>query len=135
MSSVLKISDAASIGLHAMILLTNKPDELLSVKDIADRLGVSLHHLSKVMQRLVKAGLVVSIKGNKGGFRLALKPESISFLDVYEAIDGKFRPSSCLLNRQNCEHKCLLGGLISSLNTQVEEYFKNTKLIAYKENT
>ena len=134
MSSVLKISDAASIGLHAMFMLVKKQDELLSVKDIADKLSISANHLSKVMQRLVKAQLVLSIKGNKGGFKLALDPENISFLDIYEAIDGKFCPNSCLLNRQICEHNCLMGDLVSSLNSQVEAYFRNTKLSAYKEN-
>ena len=133
MTNILKISEAASLGLHAMIILAKTPDELVSVKYISDTLEVSANHLSKVMQRLVKSDLVRSIKGNGGGFKLAQKPDDVTLLDIYEAIDGKFKPSGCLLERQNaCEpQKCILGGLVKSLNTQVEEHFKTTKLSSF----
>lgn len=135
MSNILKISEAASLGLHAMIILAKNSDEMVSVKYIADSLEVSANHLSKVMQRLVKSDLVKSIKGNRGGFKLAQKPENVSLLDIYEAIDGKFKPSGCLLNKNNaCEpDKCLLGDLLKSLNNQVEEHFKTKKLSAFIE--
>jgi len=70
MSNILRISEAASIALHAMIILASKQEELVSVKDIASQLEISGNHLSKVLQRLVKAELVISIKGSKGGFKL-----------------------------------------------------------------
>jgi Rrf2 family protein len=128
MSSILKISEASSIALHAMIILASQKDRLVSVKDIAMQLEVSGNHLSKVMQRLVKSELVLSIKGSKGGFKLAKAPEETTFLEIYEAIDGKFKPSACLLNKANCMHTCIMGGLTGSINKQVEEFFKNTKL-------
>jgi len=128
MSGILKISEAASIGLHAMIILAQKNKELVSVKDIASQLEISGNHLSKVMQRLVKAELVLSIKGNKGGFRLAKSPEEIDFLQVYEAIDGRYKPSTCLLNKTSCMHTCIMGELTFSVNKQVEEFFKKTRL-------
>jgi len=133
MSNLLKISEAASIGLHAMIILANHPNELVSVKDIAMQLDISGNHLSKVLQRLVKSELVVSIKGSKGGFKLAKKPEDVTFLEIYEAIDGKFKPSSCLLNKVGCVHKCIMGELVGSINKQVEDFFKNTKLTDFIE--
>lgn len=128
MSNILKISEAASIALHAMIILARKQNELISVKDIAGQLEISGNHLSKVMQRLVKAELVTSVKGGKGGFKLAKKPEDINFLEIYEAIDGKFKPSTCLLNKPSCMHECIMGSLTNSVNKQVEEFFKNTRL-------
>ncbi len=134
MTNILKISEAASLALHAMIILAKRRDELISVKFIADEFDVSANHLSKVMQRLVKSDLVHSIKGNRGGFKLAHNPEHITFLEIYEAIDGKFRPSGCLLSRKPCEStKCIMGDLIKSVNTQVEEYFKNKKLSEFIE--
>lgn len=128
-SHLLKISDAASIGLHAMIVIASDKDGgFLTVKDIAKNLDVSANHLSKVLQRLVKEELVVSIKGNKGGFRLAKAPDDTTFLEIYEAIDGKLRPSPCLLNKAVCIHTCIMGGLTQSINRQVETFFRNTKL-------
>ena len=80
--SILKISEAATIGLHATIELAKNSDKLTSVKEIASKLDVSANHLSKVMQRLTKAGLVESIKGFNGGFRLSQNPEEITFLEI-----------------------------------------------------
>ncbi|HBG48509.1 MAG TPA: Rrf2 family transcriptional regulator [Cyanobacteria bacterium UBA9971] len=131
MSNILKISEAASIALHAMLILASKGNKLVSVKDIAGKLNISENHLSKVLQRLAKAGLVVSIKGNKGGFRLAKNPDTINFLEIYEAIDGKFKPSACLLNKPSCSHACIMGDLMNSINKQIEEYFSKTKLTEF----
>jgi len=131
MSSILKISEAASIALHSMIILAKKWNNLVSVKDIAKQLDISANHLSKVLQRLVKAGLIVSVKGNKGGFKLVKDPQFISFLEIYEAIDGKFNHSTCLLNKQACPQDCIMGDLVCSVNNQVEEFFRKTNLMEF----
>lgn len=128
MGNVLKISEAASLALHAMAVMAQNKDKLVSVKEIADSLDVSYNHLSKVLQRLVKTELVLSIKGYGGGFKLAKNPEEITFLEIYEAIDGRFNPSKCLLDKKECAQKCIMGDLLVSINKQVEEFFSNTKL-------
>jgi len=129
MTNILKISEAASIGLHSMIYLARRKDQLVSVKDIAQEFDISANHLSKVLQRLVKSGLLVSIKGAKGGFKLTRKPEDIKFIEIYEAIDGKFTPSSCLLGKYTCKSsKCIMSDLVVSINQQVKDYFEQTKL-------
>ncbi len=127
-STILKISDAASIALHAMIVLATNQDKLVSVKDISTQLDVSANHLSKVMQRLTKSGFIESIKGYNGGFRLSVSPEKISFLEIYEAFDGKLKGSTCLLGKDKCAHTCLFGDLVSSVNKQVKEKFESTKI-------
>lgn len=126
--SILKISEAASIALHAMIELAKNQDKLVSVKEIAAKLNVSANHLSKVMQRLTKAGLIESIKGFNGGFKLSVKPEKISFLEIYEIFDGKLKGSNCLLSHNDCKSNCIFGDLISSINKQVKDKFAKTKL-------
>ena len=129
MSSVLRISEASSIALHAMIMLAKNNNRLVSVKDIAAEYNISANHLSKVLQRLVKTNLVVSVKGAKGGFRLAKNPEDISFLEIYEAIDGKINMSECLLGSVGCKNSiCIMGNLIVSVNNQVKLYFEKKKL-------
>lgn len=66
MSTVLRTLDAASMGIHAMALLSLQADEPVSCKDIAEVLGVSEHHLAKVLQRPGKEGLVEAVRGPKG---------------------------------------------------------------------
>ena len=59
MTGVLHISDASNLALHTMVLLASEPAQSRSVKSLAEVLGVSEHHLAKVMQRLGKAGVFV----------------------------------------------------------------------------
>lgn len=126
--SILKISEAASIALHSMIVLAQGKNKLVSVKEIATKLDISANHLSKVLQRLAKAGFIESVKGFNGGFKLSVPPEKISFLQIYELFDGKLKNSNCILSEKNCGDKCIFGDLISSINKQVKEKFEHTKL-------
>ena len=127
-NSVLKISEATSLALHAMMILTKNQKKLVSVKEISEELDVSANHLSKVMQRLNKAGYIDSIKGFNGGFKLSVEPEKTTFLEIYELFEGKLKDSTCLLNNRDCGDKCMFGDLIYSINKQVKERFEKTKL-------
>lgn len=126
--SILKISEAATLALHAMMVLVQNNDKLMSVKDIATRLDASANHLSKVMQRLNKAGYIDSIKGFNGGFKLSVDPDKLTFLEIYELFDGKIKHSDCILGNEACGGKCVFGDLIGKINSQVKEKFENTKL-------
>jgi Rrf2 family protein len=127
---MLKISDAANLALHAMAALacTNGGGQT-SVNQLAERLGVSEHHLAKVMQRLGKIGLVKSRRGPKGGFTLGRDPDTIHLIEIYEAIEGPMPERECLLDRQVCDGThCLMGDLIQSVDRQVRDHMQNTKL-------
>lgn len=131
MANLLKISDAASLALHMMICLADSPDQFISAHEIASALKVSENHLAKVGQRLHKAGLVESVRGPKGGFRLAKEAGKITLLEIFEAIEGHSAPAKCLLGREFCEREnCVMGGLVESVNREVLEYFAKTTLAA-----
>ncbi len=129
MGNILKISDAASLALHVMVILAENPGNLIPAKQAADELFVSEAHLSKVLQRLGKVNLVLSTRGPGGGFRLANPASETILLEVYEAIDGKLDEDNCLLNNKACRREnCILGGLNESLNSQIRNYLANTTL-------
>ena len=128
-NSILRISDAASLALHTMAYLAKSPDRMVSTHEIATALSVSENHLAKVRQRLAKAGLVDATRGPGGGFRLSRQPGAITLLEVYEAIEGEFKPAACMLHRPACDGtNCILGGLVASVNLQVLDYLSNTTL-------
>lgn len=128
-SSILNISEASSLGMHAGVILAVNPDKFLSTKEISSKLKVSAAHMSKVLQRLVKTGIVKSIRGPAGGFVLAKKPDRITLLNIFEAIEGTLRLSDCLFDGKNCAlGKCMLGNLIPKINKEVKEHLKNTAL-------
>ena len=129
MTNVSKMSEATSLAMHAMVLLAVEPDRALSAGEIASALKASEAHLSKVLQRLSRAGLVRSIRGPGGGFVLQKHAGKITLLEVYESIDGKLSANDCLFGEPICGGgKCIFGGLLKSVNRQVREYLARTRL-------
>lgn len=128
-SSIIQVSEAASLALHSMVILAASPGSSLTVKEITARTGVSEAHLSKVMQRLAKAGLVKSTRGPKGGFLIGDSGLSISLLSIFEAIEGPVPNSTCLLSVTECPFReCLFGGLLERMTAEFKEYMKNKTL-------
>lgn len=129
MTTVLRISQAASLALHTMVFLAANPDSPISTGEVASALRVSEAHLSKVLQRLAKVGLVKSVRGPRGGFVLGKGSDRIALLDVYESIEGPLVASNCLLDAPACGGEpCILGGLLEAMSKQVREYLAGTRL-------
>jgi len=129
MPNVLRVSEAASLALHTMVLLAANSGKLLSTREIASTLKVSEAHLSKVLQRLAREGLVESIRGPKGGFALARSSGRITLLEVYEAIEGPLGDTDCLLSKRLCDgDNCIMGPLLRDTNRKVREYLSKTTL-------
>jgi Rrf2 family protein len=123
------MSDAASLALHATALLASDGRRVHSTRALAEALEVSEAHLSKVMQRLTKVGLVRSVRGPKGGFALDRSADETSLLDVYEAIEGPMERSLCLLGKEKCSaERCILGDALASADRILREYLTATKL-------
>ena len=113
-----------------MALLASDGLRRLRNPQIAETLDASGHHLAKVMQRLVRAGLVDSVSGPQGGFLLEISAEEITLLNIYEAIDGTLERDGCLLREPNCSGRnCILGEVLYSIHEQLRDYLNNTTLV------
>ncbi|MCR8842459.1 Rrf2 family transcriptional regulator [Paenibacillus sp. SC116] len=76
-------------GLHCLVYLIGIPsNSTIGIKELAEFQGISETYLSKIFGKLSKSGIVHSVPGVKGGYRLAKSPNVISFWDVVEAIEG-----------------------------------------------
>ena len=129
MSTTLRISEAASIALHSMSYLAANHGRLVTSREIISSIRVSDAHLMKVLQRLVKAGLIKSIRGPNGGFMLSKPPGKITLLNVYESMEGPVAFDECLLGKPICgDQGCLLGDLLKTVNNEVRNYFGQTTL-------
>lgn len=131
MPGAVKISEAASLAIHAMVLMAVNPEGMLSVKEIAETYHLSSAHLAKVLQRLARQGLVESSRGPAGGFRLARPASEISLLEIYEGIEESLEQPGCLLDSDICAgNACLLGDAIKRINEEVRRIFHDTSLAA-----
>jgi Rrf2 family protein len=130
MDTILRISDAANLAIHAMAHIARSRGGVnQSVGEIATHQGVSEAHLSKVMQRLVKVGLLTSRRGPGGGFLLGREAKTISLLEILEVIDGPMSDCKCLLGRKKCLFGgCALGALLTHVNHQVRVFLASRNL-------
>ncbi len=135
MSTPLRISEAASIGMHALIMLAERKGKAVSNREIAEGFALSANHSSKVMQRLLKSGYVTAVRGPAGGYALARDPEEVSLLEIYRAIDGEQENSRCLFGRgRHCSLKtCLFAGLISDTEKLLNNYLGSMTLKDFME--
>jgi Rrf2 family protein len=79
-----------------------------SAREIAEQYDIPIELLAKVLQRLVRTGLLASTQGTRGGYTLSRPPKSISIADVIQAIDGPFTVTACSTEKHDCEQysKC-----------------------------
>ena len=85
----MKLSDGVEWGVHACVLLAVLPSEAaLPAARLAEYHGVPSAYLAKHLQALARAGVLETVKGPRGGYRLSRPPAEITVLEVVEAIDG-----------------------------------------------
>jgi len=96
----MQLSQGVEWALHCCTLLGVAPGLTLSGRRLAEFHGVPEAYLAKHLQSLSRAGIVESLPGARGGYRLARAPRDISVLDVVEAIDGRGSTFRCTEIRQ-----------------------------------
>ncbi len=131
MANIVNFSDAASIGMHSMILLSKSKVPLNAIQ-LSKVLGNSKHHIGKVLQRLVKDGLLSSMRGPTGGFTINVDPKEITLYDIYESIEGKSIVNICPSENFVCPvDKCIKKKVVKKLTDDFVSYMKSQKLVDY----
>lgn len=99
----MQLTRAADYGVRVMMhMVTRAAGTRSSLTDLADAADVSPAFLSKVLQRLVRAGLLASRRGKRGGFEMLEKGRLSTLYDVLEALDGLPSLNVCLLDANSC---------------------------------
>ncbi len=128
MPKVVSLSEAASLAIHAVVLIAGS-DKLVSVNKIAAATESSKNHLAKVMQRLVKSNMVSSTRGPAGGFVLKKPASEISLYDIYYIMEGPIELEDCPLGRPICPFdKCIMGGIMHKLTNDFKKYLMENKV-------
>lgn len=78
----MKLQTATRLGLYAVLELARDPEQTLSSADLAERFGVSNHHLAKVLGTLSNAGLVRGGRGASGGYRFTGNRKRTTLMDI-----------------------------------------------------
>ena len=128
---LMQIPRRVDYGLRAVIYLSGQDrDKCCSIAEIAQQQGIPRKFLEKIIQDLVRGGLIKSKRGSCGGYALARAPEEISFSDVIEAIDGPIAVNTCLDDHLGCDQmpRCTMIGVWSEVQQKINAVLCKTTI-------
>jgi Rrf2 family iron-sulfur cluster assembly transcriptional regulator len=126
----MRLTTKGRFAVTAMLdLALNEVDRPVTLAGISERQEISLSYLEQLFSRLRRNGLVKSVRGPGGGYRIAKKHAEISVSDIITAVDELIDATQCGGN-ENCheEHRCMTHDLWASLNVKILEYLSGVSL-------
>ncbi len=130
MDRILNVSDRSNAAIHALALAAAGGGRLTAAA-CARELGVSPSYLAKVLQALVRGGLLASSRGAAGGFELAREASGISCLEVIELAEGRLPGRECLFATAVCPTgACALKAMCERAERAVRSAFESTTIAA-----
>lgn len=130
----MKFSTRDRYALRLMAELANHPDALVPLKEISETQQISLKYLEQIITPLAKAGLVVSVRGAQGGYRLARPDTEITAGEILRAVEGELTAIPCLGANMECPRrdKCQTLDFWCGLNDLINRYVDGITLSALR---
>lgn len=122
------ISQAVEYSLRAMVYLTQKPEGPATVQEIAAKGKIPAPYLSKLLQGLTRAGLVVAQRGIGGGYILSRPASEISLADIVNVVEPLQRIKTCPLGIGGHANLCPLHSRLDQALATIERAFQETSL-------
>ena len=121
-------------GRYALRIMTElaaaEGEDLVPLKD-ARKQEISEKYMEAIIKSLVKAGLVIGLRGKGGGYRLAKRAEECTVWEILEAAEGSLAPVACLeADRAHCARadQCLTLPIWKGLERTIRDYFSGISL-------
>lgn len=123
----MQITRQTDYAVRCVLYLSKEYDRMASVSEISKHMHIPKSFLAKILQGLVKAGIVESSRGIKGGFQLAKGPKEISLLDVIEAIEGPVAMNRCAIDKRLCNlsNTCSVHPVWIEIRKEVEKRLRH----------
>jgi len=105
-------------------------DGTVSADQIAYQLDIPKEFISKILQSLAKSDIIISQRGNAGGFKLGRDPENISLIDIVENIDGTGAFENCVIGHLNCNsaEPCSMHEVWAPMRNELNRFMASTCL-------
>ena len=126
----MRLTTKGRFAVTAMLdLAMNEADKPVTLAGISERQSISLSYLEQLFSRLRRSGLVKSVRGPGGGYRIAKKLDQVSVSEIISAVDELIDATQCG-GQENChdEGRCMTHDLWSSLNVKILEYLSGVSL-------
>ena len=126
------LSKSCVYGLRASLLLaSSQNEEYISIRELSEKLDISFHFLTKILQQLTAVGILESLKGPNGGIRLSKPGKRSALIDIVIAIDGNDLFHECVLGLSGCgtEKPCPLHKIWATTRDDIREMLEMNNLI------
>ncbi len=120
----MKLQVSTLIALYAVLELASDPSRQLSAREIAERYGISTHHLAKVMRPLVREGLAQSVRGAGGGYRFCGRANRTTLLDVIALFEDL--SSELELVTEGPMRSTEIGAALNAVRSEIDELTRAT---------
>lgn len=126
----MKISTKGRYALRLMIdLAKNDSGKYITLKEVSKRQDISIKYLEQITTQLCKVGYLNSVRGPKGGYKIAKDPKDYTVGDILRVTEGSLAPIACLDNNPNTCERCgscstlpFWEGLYKTINNYVDSY-------------
>lgn len=99
------LSQSCKYGIWAILYLASVSDrKYVAIREISSNLKISFHFLTKILQSLTQANIIVSMRGASGGVALARPADTIHLREIIEAVDGSDIFTECILGLPGCDN-------------------------------
>ncbi len=126
----MRLTTKGRFAVTAMLdLALQEEDKPVTLAGISERQGISLSYLEQLFSRLRRNGLVKSVRGPGGGYRVAKNTREISVSEIISAVDELIDATQCG-GKENChdDRRCMTHDLWASLNSKILEYLSGVTL-------
>ena len=134
--TIMRLTTKARFAVTAMLdLALNEDAKPVTLAGISERQAISLSYLEQLFSRLRRQGLVTSVRGPGGGYRLAKPHVEISVSHIISAVDELIDATQCA-GKEDCHDtgRCMTHDLWASLNTKILDYLSGVTLAELVEN-
>ena len=127
---MLRLSRLADYGVMVMAHIASEPEGVHNAADAAAATGLPGPTVAKIMAKLSKAGLLTSLRGAHGGYRLANAPEQMSVAEIITALDGPIALTQCSSGPSVCdrENLCVSRRGINRVNLAIRNALEGVTL-------
>lgn len=128
----MKITSRGRYALKVMIdIAEQQSDDYIRLNDVALRHNISEKYLESIIASLTKSGMLISVRGKGGGYKLSKKPEEYTVGSILKITEGSLTPVSCLDCKPNTcesEESCKTLPLWQGLDKVIDNYLESVTI-------
>ena len=127
---MLKLSKLTDYATVILSVIARDQHRLHGALELAEKTGIALPTVSKILKILAKAGVLSSMRGAKGGYVLAREPEKITVAKVISALEGPIALTECSVSHKGCEQAsgCRIQGNWHLINQKIANALESITL-------